>query len=81
MFNYFSTGFASWFVKAKFHYAIWSQTCPKLVADLQLVLDERPNFCSLRPDSVMELGFYCTDVHRERSTKLCTMFGRLLGYS
>jgi len=23
------------FVKAKFHYAIWSQTGPKLVADLQ----------------------------------------------
>jgi len=22
-------------LKAKFHYAIWTQTCPKLVADLQ----------------------------------------------
>ena len=32
-------------VKGKFHYAIWSQTGSKLVADLQLVLDDRPNFC------------------------------------
>jgi len=55
------------FVKAKFHYASWSQTGSKLVADLQLVLDDRRNFCSLqvcdqlrtclRPDSVMEFGF------------------------
>jgi len=55
-------------VKAKFHYAIWSQTGSKLVADLQLVPDDRPNFCSLqvcdqlrtclRPDSVMEFGLY-----------------------
>ena len=35
-------------LKAKFHYAIWSQTGSKLVADLQLVLDDRPNFCSLQ---------------------------------
>jgi len=55
-------------VKAKFHYAIWSHTGSKLVADLQLALDDRPNFCSLqvcdqlrtglRPDSVMEFGLY-----------------------
>ena len=55
-------------VKAKFYYAIWSQIGSKLVADLQLVLDDRPNFCSLqvcnqlqtclRPDSVMEFGLY-----------------------
>ena len=32
------------FVKAKLHYAIWSQTGSKLVANLQLVLDDRPNF-------------------------------------
>jgi len=54
-------------VKAKFHYAIWSQTGSKLVADLQLVPHDRQNFCSLqvcdqlrtylRPDSVMEFGF------------------------
>jgi len=54
-------------IKAKFHYAIWSQTRSKLVSDLQLVLDDRPNFCSLhvcdqlrtclRSDSVMEFGF------------------------
>jgi len=34
-------------VNAKFHCAIWSQTGSKLVAVLQLVLDDRPNFCSL----------------------------------
>jgi len=43
-----------------------SQASSKLVADLQLVLDDRPNFCSLhvceqlrtclRPDNVMEFG-------------------------
>jgi len=54
-------------LKAKFHYAIWSQTSSKLVADLQLVLDHRPNFCSLqvchqirtclRPNSVMKFSF------------------------
>jgi len=54
--------------KAKFHYAIWLQTGLKLVADLQLVLDDRPNFCSLqaydqlrtclRLGRVMEFGFY-----------------------
>jgi len=57
-------------LKTKFHYAIWSQTGSKLVADLQLVLDigqisarcrsalyDKLRTC-LRPDSVMEFGFY-----------------------
>jgi len=57
--------------EAKFHYAIWSQTGPRLVADLlacaRCRLDERPNSSSmqvcdqprtcLQPDSVMEFGF------------------------
>jgi len=65
------------FVEAKFHYAIWSLTGSKLVADLQLVVDDRPNFCSLqvwdqlptclRPDSVMEFGFNRTQVLLYRS--------------
>jgi len=28
----------------------------------------------------MEFGFYCTDIAQWRSTKLYTMFGRLLGW-
>jgi len=57
-------------LKAKFHYAIWSHTGKKLVADLLArasELDDRPNSSSLqvcdqlltcvRPDSVMEFGF------------------------
>jgi len=57
-------------LKAKFHYAIWSQTGPRLVADLLArasELDDTPNSSSLqvcdqlrtclRPDSVMEFGF------------------------
>jgi len=63
-------------VKAKFHYAVWSETGSKMVADLQLMLDDRPNFCSLqvydqlqtclRPDSVMEFGFepVCDQIRR-----------------
>jgi len=56
---------------AKLHYAIWSQTGPRLVADLlaraSSELDDKPNSSSLqvcdqlrtclRPDSVMEFGF------------------------
>jgi len=55
------------FSKAKLYYAIWSQAGSKLVAYLQVMLDDRPNFWSLqvcdqlrtclRPDSVMEFGF------------------------
>ena len=30
-------------------------------------------------DSVIEFGLYCTNVAQRRSTKVCTMFGRLLG--
>ena len=57
-------------VKTKLHYAIWSQTGPRLVADLLArasELDDRPNSSSLqdcdqlrtclRPDSVMQFGF------------------------
>jgi len=57
-------------IKAKFHYGIWSQTGPRLVADLLAhasELADRPNSSSLqvcdqlriclRPDSVMEFGF------------------------
>jgi len=35
---------------------------------------------SSEPAIVMEFGFYCTDFAQQMSTKLCTMFGRLLGW-
>ena len=49
-------------LKAKFHYALWSQTGPKLVADLlarasSLQVCDQLLTC-LRPDSVMEFGLY-----------------------
>ena len=80
-------GTAACWVKAKFHYAIWSQTGLKLVADLQLVLDDRPNFCSLqvcdqlrtclRPDSIMEFDFepVCDQV---RAVSICRDSSNLL---
>ena len=36
------------YLKAKFHYAIWSQTGSKLLADLLSHAGDRPNFCSLQ---------------------------------
>ena len=59
-------------VVAKFHYAVWSQTGLKLVTDLQraeiwpiiyyeLQVCDQLRTC-LRPDSVMEFGFYCLSI-------------------
>jgi len=49
--------------KAKFHYAIWSQTGSKLVADLQLVLDDWPNFCSLQLCDQIRAGSSNLDIY------------------
>jgi len=71
------------FVKAKFHYAIWFEAGRRqvrswLATSLKPVCDQFRT--SFEPASIMEFGFYCTNVAQWRSPKLCTMFGRLLGW-